>query len=127
MNIKFTLLAAFVLASLNVNTSPLIHESPDIITSPVLQNTIEVIIDDASYTFGDTYTVNVYYLGTLHSSQTTNSLQTMAIIPALWRGSLIVEIEKHPANLRVVGIEGTFQIIAQEVRYPDMQAIVEFE
>lgn len=126
MNIKFTLLLTFVFASLTVNTSPLILESPDI-DSPVLQNEIEVIINDASYIPGDTYTIKVYYLGMLYSSQTTSELRAMAITPTLWRGTLDVEVEKHSVNTRDIVDGGTLSVIvAQEVRHPGLQTIIEF-
>jgi len=127
MNIKLTLLVAFVLTSLNVSTNPLISTSPDIADSPVIQNEIEVIINDASYTPGDTYTIKVYYIGTLCSSQTTDTLRTMATVPPLWRGSLIVEVEKHSVNTRVIGINAPSLIIAQEVRHPGIRAIIDID
>lgn len=129
MNIKFTLLLTFVLASLNVNTSPLTLESPNIPNSPVLQNEIEVTIIDASYAPGDTYTIKVYHLGMLYSSQTTSELLAMATIPTLWRGTLDIEVEKHSINARVFGGSNGIPslIIAQEVRHPGLQTIIEFE
>lgn len=128
MSIKFTLLLAFVLTSLNVNTSPLICQAPDIADTPVLQNEIEVIIDDASYTLGDTYTINVYHLGTLYSYETTDSPKTMVNIPHFWRDSLIVEVEKHPVNARITKGAIKLHVIAQEVFWPGPpQAIVMFQ
>jgi len=128
MNIKFALLLAFVLTSLNVNASPLMLQSPDIVASAVFQNEIEVIIEDASYTSGDTYTINVYRFGTLYSSETTDSRQTMVNVPNFWFGGLTVEVEKHAVSGRVPGSAARFDLIAKEVVWPGApQAIVVFE
>lgn len=117
MNIKLTLLGLFMIASLTINSSPLLHESPDaIILSPVLHNEIEVIIEDASYIPGDAYTINVYYSGILYSSKTTHSLKTIVVAPNLSKGDLVVEIEKHNSNARIAG--DLRYTIATEVRLP---------
>jgi len=124
MNIKLTLLGLFMLASLTINSNPLIHESLDATTfSPVLHNEIEITIKDTSYISEDTYyTINVYYLGILYSSKTTHLLKTKAIAPNLSKGDLVVEVEKHSRNARVSGEDR--QLIATEVRLPAKWVII---
>jgi len=126
MNIKLTLLVACTLASLILSSNPL-GELPNVFTtSPVLQNDIEVIINDDSYTSGDTYTIKVYYFGALYSTETTESLITIVPAPSQWRGTLLVEVEKNTNSSGRTNIPNAFQIIATEVRSPANQAIATF-
>ncbi len=125
MNIKLTLLVACTLTSLILNSAP-VGALPNAFTfSPVLQNDIEVTINDDSYVSGDTYTIKIYYLGGIYSTVTTESLVTAIPGPTLWRGALMVEVEKNTNNGRLGAIPA-FEIIATEVRFPNRKAMVTF-
>lgn len=118
MKIKLTLLTIFTLIACSVIGNTPSYELPhNVIANTILScsnNEIEVIIDDPSYTQGDTYTINVYHRNTIHS-ETTNSLSTTIATPNFWT-TLVVEVEKHNAESR--DITDLPRLIATEVRFP---------
>jgi len=98
------------------NNNALVLEEPHTIISPVTQNEIEVIINDPSHSIGDTYTINFYYRGVLHSRITINSLRSKVDVPTALKGNLVVQIKKYVGNTNTD--KKRYVIIAAEVREP---------
>jgi len=94
------------------NDNALVTEPQSTIINPVPQNEIEVIINDPSHSKGDTYTINFYYLGVLHTT-ITKSLQNRFHVPTISRGNLVVK--KYVGNTNT---DKKFVIIAAEVLRP---------